>query len=450
MKMSESHKELPIAQPISYRDCLLRNINKPAEKIPVYKQIKMAVKPPPGLSPPPGLAPPPGLEHLVETEEQPEKILRKISPKLPKSPYPTLDYEINKIRALSSFKNNLIEHIIRYFKAHKIYHGGKLKYIRRQMMNHFPNWFFKLNIEGKVTDFLPQAPLEIQTNLDYIFNENQIEKKADFDPKMLTFNPKFIKDELQIREIITKTNKIKITNTEYVNYKLINNGPTWTLLPITKEQYLNMKKRYQGPPGQFDEYMAIILLRYKFLGGINNHLSIPPSIYNQLNIDTELFGSPFNVNSRSYCSPFPDIEKHFGSSGSFTELPLKSNSVYVANPPYDVQIVKDMTDKFERELKELENTTIYITIPLWRQDFPAHDMLMKSSFLKDSCELEKSKYPFYHYFKSRLIPASDTYLIVLSTGDQYLSCTELMKAWPHLNRKQGKGKNLPDLDETDF
>lgn len=398
--------------PISYRDCLLKDISIGKSSI----------------------RPPPGFDQIDQNGDLALIRSRKIGLKLNETRYPMLDHEINKIRALSSFKNNLIEHIIRYFKSHKIYHGGKLKYIRRQMMNHFPNWFFKLNIEGKVVDFIPQAPLQIQTNLDYIFKENQIEKKMDFDPKMLTFNPEFIKNDLQVREIIVKPVFLKIPNTEYMNYKLINNGATWSLLSVTKEQYLNLKKRYTGPVSQFNEYLAIILLRYKFLGGINNHLSIPPSIYHRLGIQVELFGTPFNVTTPLYCSPFPDIEKNFGSQGSCVSYPLKSDVIYAANPPYDVQIVKDMVDKFEKELTNLHNTTIYITIPLWKNDFPAHDLLKKSVFLKDMCELDKDQFPFYHYFKGHLIPASNTYLIILSTGENYLNCHQLKQIWPRLRR----------------
>ena len=191
--MSESQEE--IKQSISYRDCVLKNINKNGELIKppelnTNTNLNLnKVLPPPGLEINPNkiIKVPPGFNTIdtdinANTDQigfivkdkikdkiyyddcsdiERQKFIRKIGPKLPKSSYPRLDAEINKIRALSSFKNNLIEHVIRYFKAHKIYHGGKLKYIRRQMMNHFPNWFFKLNNEGKVIDFIPQEPLVI-------------------------------------------------------------------------------------------------------------------------------------------------------------------------------------------------------------------------------------------------------------------------------------------------
>lgn len=371
---------------LSYRDCLLQNLSNDKES--------------------------PSIEPLSQISKRTNNTYFK------------LNQEVNLIRALSSFKNNLVEHIIRYFRAHQFYNQAKLKYIRIQMYNHFPNWFFNLNLKGQLKGFIPQAPLEIQDNLDYLFKEHQIEKKSDFDQKLLTFNLKYLKHDLIVNQI-----KITEQNRQFL-YSLETNNGEWILLPITKQQHHRLKTRYLNKE-EFDQHLAIMLLRYKFLGGLNNHLSVPPVIYSHLKVDLELYGTPFNVMVPDYCSPFPeDLEEHFGSRGSVINYRLKDNQVYAANPPYDVQVIQQLAEKLAEELTELNNTTVYLIIPLWKDDFPAHDLLLKNSYLKDNCELNRDEYPFYHYFKERLIPAVNTYLLVFSTGEQYYTCDQIKKMWP--------------------
>ena len=347
--------------------------------------------------------------------------------------YVILDGELNKIRALSSFKNILVEHLIKYFRSHKMYNNGKLKYVRTQMYNHFPNWFFNLNNKGQIVNFLPTGPLDIQENLDYIFRDQGLEKRNDFDVKLLHFNPRYIRDKLVTHEIIRN---------EYfhlVKYELNTNHGNWKLLYITKQQESNLRYRYNGPPEMYDQYVIIMLLRYKFLGGLNNHLSIPPVVYRGLGINMELFGSPFNVSVREYASPFHDIEKYFGSQGSFNQITLKSNRAYAANPPYDVKVVLQMSQWLNEQLgrKELTNVVIYLTLPLWRKDFPGYQLLRDSRWFRDEAELGREDYPFLHYFRGKLIPASDTYLMIMSTenntrSDLRYNCGDVIRLWPQI------------------
>jgi len=443
---------------LSYKDCLLQNIEKSSIEESSIESNQtpsgMMIRSPPGLTIPTKLkieslinnqitvatfptilatrsenlvtSSPINLETSLKTSVVKSLVTSLVTTQLMNRRYPLLDSELNKNRALSSFKNNLINRIIRYLREkHKMFNTGKLKYTRSQMYNHFPNWFFMINMTGKVNQFVPEAPFDIQINLDYILKENGLPKKTDFDTKLLTFNSKYIKDDLYTLEIVINQKD------NYVKYHLTYNNGIWKLLPITKKQFTNLQQRYIGEAEQFDELVAITLLRYRFLGGINNHLSIPPIIYKTLNVDFELFASPFNVGSKHFCSPFGDIEKYFGSSGSFSSFSLQDNLVYAANPPYDVQIVQDMAEKLEREMPKMKNVTIYITIPLWREAFPGYDILKKNKFLRDSCELNKDDFPFYHYFKGRLIPASDTYLMVLSSAEKgWKTCHEIKKIWP--------------------
>jgi len=397
---------------LSYRDCLLKNLSQDNNQIDDNNST----------------------HDIIETIDNPivySVVNSIIGPEVvkPTAVYPVLDNELNKIRALSSFKNNLVEHLIKYFRSHKLYNSGKLKYIRTQMYNHFPNWFFNLNNKGLIQDFIPVGSMEIQENLDYIFAENKLEKRNDFDSKLLVFNPKYIKNHLITTKIV-RTEKY-----HFIKYHLETNNGDWKLLSITRKQFINLKNRYNGEAGLFDQYVAILLLRYKFLGGLNNHLSIPPVVYSKLKIDAELFGSPFNVSVNSYCSPFKDIEKYFGSQGPFLGIKLENKKVYAANPPYDVKIVESMAHWFEEqfERKDITDVTVYLTIPLWRKDFPGYQILRASSYFREEAELGREDYPFLHYFRGRLIPASDTFLMILSTHQQVkYGCSEVKRIWPQV------------------
>lgn len=341
--------------------------------------------------------------------------------------YEILDSELNKIRALSSFKNILVENIMRYLRSHKLYNNRKLEYIRTQMYNHFPNWFFNLNNQGKIVNFVPTDYLEVQENLDYILQEHHLEKRTDFDQKLLLFNNTYIRDKFVTLDIV------KNENANLVMYELKTNNGIWKLLNITKKQDQNLKERYTGPPELYTQYVAIMLLRYKFLGGINNHLSIPPTVYKYLGINMELFGSPLNVTEKEYASPFYDIERFFGSQGSFNQISLKNNRSYATNPPYDVRVVFQMASWLTKELErpELNNVVIYLTLPLWRLDFPGYKLLRESKWFRDESELKREEYPFLHYFKGKLIAASDTYLMIMSTKPTIkYNCQNIKNNWP--------------------
>jgi hypothetical protein len=297
------------------------------------------------------------------------------------------------------------------------------------MYNHFPNWFFNLNNQGKIVNFVPTDYLEVQDNLDYILQEHHLEKRTDFDQKLLLFNNMYIRDKFVTLDIVRNE------TVNLVMYELKTNNGIWKLLNITKKQDQNLKERYSGPPELYTQYVAIMLLRYKFLGGINNHLSIPPTVYKYLGINMELFGSPLNVTEKEYASPFYDIERFFGSQGSFNQISLKNNRSYAANPPYDVKVVLQMASWLNKELDrpELNNVVVYLTLPLWRVDFPGYKLLRESKWFRGESELKREEYPFLHYFKGKLIAASDTYLMIMSTRPTIkYNCQDIKGTWPSI------------------
>lgn len=183
-----------------------------------------------------------------------------------------------------------------------------------------------------------------------------------------------------------------------------------------------LMKMYKGSNLESDS--SKILARYYYLGGLNNSLSTPPPILDMFP-SHELFGTPINTCSPSYCSPFYD-EKVFGSSGSFFEFTdYKEDVVYFANPPFDDPLCTRMSHKLIQDL-ERGLFSLIIIIPVWDKDqqdlyglknfglpFEAYHTLVKSPYFIQETFLPKNQFPFYNYFYQKYVYISNTHLINL-------------------------------------
>ena len=77
--------------------------------------------------------------------------------------------------------------------------------------------------------------------------------------------------------------------------------------------------------------------------------------FEKFNIAHECFASPLNVSltSSSFNSLFYDVDKHFGSQGSFfTSSPL--TGTYEVNPPFDPGSVRATYEHIDRLLRKNE------------------------------------------------------------------------------------------------
>jgi hypothetical protein len=117
-----------------------------------------------------------------------------------------------------------------------------------------------------------------------------------------------------------------------------------------------------------DLYIWCLCKRYSILSSMNNQLAVHYKtmkiMQNKYNICFELFGSVFNTFNKNYCSLFYDIEKYFGSVGSFFDLEIKRGN-FSMNPPFDPVIIKDCVQKCEDILKYKSDILILIWIPIW-------------------------------------------------------------------------------------
>ena len=179
--------------------------------------------------------------------------------------------------------------------------------------------------------------------------------------------------------------------------------------------------RTQILDNQFKNILMCLILRYNTLDSLNQQLAVAPEFYefigNKYNINFELFASALNCHYKNYCSLFYDIEKHFNSKGSFNIIDIKKG-FYVANPPFDEEIMKQMAIKFIDIMNKMKDElSIFITIPAWDNpnygEYEVLTLLKKSGFVTFLYKLPKSRAKFFDYYNDRIIYPCDVYFILI-------------------------------------
>ena len=179
---------------------------------------------------------------------------------------------------------------------------------------------------------------------------------------------------------------------------------------------------YKKNDNNFKKLLLCLLLRYNTLESYNQQLSINPdfknSIKNKYKINFELFASSINCEFNNYCSLFYDIEKNFNSKGNFNLVTLKKG-FFISNPPFDEEIMKNMSLKFIECLndKKSDELSILITIPYWIDDYynnyEPYSLLKNSGLITYEKIIEKRDSIFYDYYKNTYMTPCKIFLIVI-------------------------------------
>jgi len=271
-----------------------------------------------------------------------------------------------------------------------------------------------------------------------------------------SYNYKTNKNNYRIKKVMTNIKKNKSSEKEITFYKfemiigfiikdkrlinILNN----ILLPI--KIYDKLTQSYDGPDNMIDDYLWSIIFRYQLLGSNNHQLAVLPNIMNNMNKDYNLnfecFASAINSTFKNYCSIYWDLERHFGSVGSFFNIiPLRGTFGF--NPPYQKDIINLGINKLFNFLKEsTEELTFIITIPIWDTegrnimkelynnelekqnieygDFPIIYEIRNSEYYREMLMIPKEKFTYvdhnFDLYKNKTI--QNTYVIVLSNTDQ--------------------------------
>ena len=206
---------------------------------------------------------------------------------------------------------------------------------------------------------------------------------------------------------------INDTNSNYAQIKPVHK----TLYEKLKKNYINYCTINNIVPSQHILIALIIslVIRYEALESGNQQLAVNPLLYKRLEFygfRHELFASGLNSYCDSYCSLFPDIEQYFGSKGNFDDFKMLSGK-YLANPPFDEAITKNMSLKLIAALTDSkEYIAVFITLPAWDK-FEALTLLEKSGFMTLKQFVPKNSIKYFHYYENKYIDAVNTCFILL-------------------------------------
>ncbi len=191
---------------------------------------------------------------------------------------------------------------------------------------------------------------------------------------------------------------------------------------------------------KFNNKLSLIfclLYRYNLMDAKNQQLAIIIPFKEQLKqdfgINIELFGSSINRYFDNYCSLFYDLEKHFGSLGNFFNFQPKQG-LYMANPPYDEELMENMAKYLINCLNKNNNQKplgFVITIPIWdistlkniskkcnikyqnMGPYKCYELLKKSKYFYSEYLFCKKNFPYYNFSLGEIIYASNTYIIII-------------------------------------
>lgn len=239
----------------------------------------------------------------------------------------------------------------------------------------------------------------------------------------------FYKFEIKVNFIIKDKRLINILNNILVPKK------------IYEKLYVN----YTGLPSKIDHYVWAILFRYQLLGSNNHQLAVLPSIMNRMKSDYDLnfecFASAINNTFNNFCSIYYDIERFFGSAGSFFNI-IPQEGTFGFNPPYQKDVIELGVTKLFTYLENATGPlTFFITIPVWDTDgrnimkelynnelekqnidygdFEIIGMIKNSPYFKHLRMIPKEKFTYidhnFELYKNKTI--QNTYVIILSNND---------------------------------
>jgi hypothetical protein len=173
----------------------------------------------------------------------------------------------------------------------------------------------------------------------------------------------FVNDEFKIIRIIKnciehitqKVNNIDLTKKIYniykddkkISYTINKKKDIYIKLDLHLNNFIVKKlyDEYNGDKNMIDDYILCGIIRYATLGSGANQfvvdLEYKELLRKETGLNFECFGSMFNHYYKYYCSMFYDIEKYFGSCGSFFSVKTKKG-IFMANPPYDDTLLNKM------------------------------------------------------------------------------------------------------------
>jgi len=162
------------------------------------------------------------------------------------------------------------------------------------------------------------------------------------------------------------------------------------------ETYNKLKRLYlingvNQEDDKFHERVFALWCRYESLAAPGYQAAIPQAMFdllaNELQVNHELYASPFNCNERnSYTSAYPDIDKFFGSQGNiYGEYPrlFEKGGSFEANPPFLEEHMAALSLIIQNSLESTGTREVPLSFvviyPAW-EDAIGYSLLVKSKY----------------------------------------------------------------------
>ena len=347
---------------------------------------------------------------------------------------PNIKYNIVHPK-LEIFRGNIINAIFnKFYKICKKYNNN----ILLEKMN----MIFILFCWANNNNVDPVIPYKTDNKYDYLqLKENLI--SYDLDPGKII---KEINFEYLLKFYIDQFDKVytklDINKPIDITYKSDTKTIIYKKKYVVKVLFIDKLDRFYN--NRFSNKYALyfcIFYRYNILNADNQQLAVisnfKKDIRKHYGVNIELFASCINRIYNNYGSLFYDLEKHFGSLGSFNDItPIKG--LYFANPPFDNNIMSNMATKLLACLEASDKSDnplgFIITVPIWDgptqkkinklcktnyvSDLPydCNSILTKSKYLYKKYIFCKNNFPYYSFIQDRNINATNTYLFIIKNS----------------------------------
>jgi hypothetical protein len=238
-----------------------------------------------------------------------------------------------------------------------------------------------------------------EINLSYIVDN--IIKDVNIFSKNLTSHKKnkSYKYKLYKSHIVNKNLGVTLISN---NKKIISHIPQAVYIKLKKRFLEYCKKNPSFKKNKCDDFISCILIRYTAISSLGNQMGIPipaKNQYKKCNIDFEGFASSLNHYYKYYCSMFYDLEKYFGSLGSYMNITYK-RGVYMHNPPYEKKLLTNMVNIIIYSMQNSnEKLCFFFGTPLWEKytEFKLHDTVHNSNFFKKKFIQNDFEFPWYNF-----------------------------------------------------
>lgn len=257
--------------------------------------------------------------------------------------------------------------------------------------------------------------------------------------------------------IVKELQRVPITGSSYISLANLTssgaNSRHWVKykdkkISINHEHYTKLEKLWSLTLGhkitsRFPVDLWNLLCRYSILfptdrfEGSAFHSSAPERVIQVLNeelgVTHECFASPFNCYLRSYCSAFPDVDRPFGSKGSFFDFRPISGSFEVG-PPYTEEVIERTASHIQDLLENSERIgteiSFIVFVPDWRDPLqPGQKILESSRFLRKDFVLKGDEH--YYIVGQQHVAETERYFRApFDTHVYILQSKEGNRKWP--------------------